>query len=82
MTTQDDVLTLEEAAEMVKLSKPVLRRALTSYIAAGRAEGEGLAGGLASGAAGWRTTRRALLTWVESGMPGLDKAVDDEAGLS
>lgn len=79
MTTPDDVLTLEEASEMVKLGKPLLRRALSAYTDSGRADSEGLAGGLAPAAGGWRVTRRALLDWVDAGMPGLDKAVDDAA---
>lgn len=61
----DEVLTIDEAAELVKLSKPLLLRALKS---------KDLLGGLAPAAGGYRITKRTLLDWVDAGMPGLVEA--------
>jgi hypothetical protein len=73
--TADDILSIEEVCDETKLGKALIRRAL----AAGRnGAAAGLVGGLAPAAGGWRVTRRAMLAWVDAGMPGISERTPSE----
>ena len=65
----DPVLTLGEAATIAKVERRLVSRALRAK----RDGRPGLGGALFPGAAGWRTTMRAVLEWIEGGTPGTEE---------
>lgn len=59
----DDVMDVEEAAAFVRLSKPLLRRAVKR----GKLKAAVIPGG-----GGHRFLRSALIEWVDAGCPGCE----------
>jgi excisionase family DNA binding protein len=65
----EEVLTLLEAAALVKLNRTKLRRAIRRGL---------LAATNAGGRAGFRLLKSALFEWVRAGMPGIDPYTEEE----
>lgn len=64
----DEVMDIEEAAQFVRLSKPLLRRAVRR----GALKAAAIPGG-----AGFRFLRSSLVEWVSAGCPGCESSEKD-----
>lgn len=68
----DEVLTMKEACDLAKCSEKPIKRA----VAKGKLGG-GKVGGADADAGGWRFTKRAILDWVDAGMPGSEADAEE-----